>query len=74
MFAEPAIVPVSNTQPYRYIKWDCEGPNVAKGEARAGIIAHNSVHAGLKAGKKVIFSDDCPPEKAPEKDKPKPTS
>ena len=55
-------VPVSDLRSFKPIRWSCE---TASGEARAGIIAHNSVLASLKGGKKVVYADDCPKEKAP---------
>lgn len=56
-------VPVSDVRPFKPIPWTCE---TASGEARRGIVAHNSVYDSLKTGRKVVYADDCP--------KPKPVS
>lgn len=53
------IVPVSDTRSDEYIGWACDGDDVAKGKARAGILAHNSVLASRRAGKKIVYKDDC---------------
>lgn len=53
------IVPVSDTRWAKSIPWACDGPDAAKGKARQGIIEHNSRLASVKAGKKVVYSDDC---------------
>ena len=57
------IVPVSSTKAFRPIIWACEGPDAASGKAREGIIAHNSVLASLKTGKKTVYADHCPEAK-----------
>lgn len=55
-------VPVTDLRPFKPIPWACEGPDAAKGKARSGIIAHNSKLASLKAGKEIVYADDCPKE------------
>lgn len=52
-------VPVSDTRWAKPIQWACDGPDAANGKARQGIIEHNSRLASVKAGKKVVYSDDC---------------
>lgn len=57
--APAKVVPVSDTRWAKPIQWACDGPDSAKGKARAGIIEHNSRLASVKAGKKVVYADDC---------------
>lgn len=59
------MVPVSDTRWAKPIQWACEGPDAAKGRAREGIIAHNSALASVKAGRKIVYEDDCPKESKP---------
>lgn len=52
-------VPVTNLRPFKPIEWSCQDTK----ETRAQVIAHNSVLATLKTGKKTLYSDDCPEQK-----------
>lgn len=49
-------VPVHDLRPWKPIKWKCADTE----ETRKQVIAHNSVYASLKSGKKVVYADDCP--------------
>lgn len=53
-------VPVTDVRPFKPIAWRCA---TASGEARVGILEHNSVLASLKTGKEVVYTDDCPKPK-----------
>ena len=67
---QPVAVPVTDVRPFKPITWGC---GTASGDARKGIIEHNSVLASLKTGKEVVYTDDCPAPKpaAPKKPEPK---
>jgi hypothetical protein len=53
------VVPVTDLRPFKPISSSC----VDTSETRREIRAHNSVLASLKTGRKVVYSDPCPPEK-----------
>jgi hypothetical protein len=57
--SEVREVPVTDLRPFRPISSSC----VDTAETRKEIRAHNSVLASLKTGKRVVYSDPCPPEK-----------
>ncbi len=51
--------PVTNLKPFKAIGWDCKDTP----ETRKQVIAHNSVLATLKSGKKTVYADDCVEQK-----------
>ena len=50
-----AATPVTNLKPFKPISWQC----IDSPETRKQILAHNSVLATLKSGKRTVYSDDC---------------
>lgn len=50
-----AATPVTNLKPFRSILWSCQDTP----ETRKQVLAHNSVLATLKSGKRTVYSDDC---------------
>lgn len=61
------VVPVSDVRPFRPIVTSCKDT----AETRRQVIRHNSVLDSIKAGKDVVYGDDCP---APVKKDPPKTS
>ena len=57
--SEVREVPIVDLRPWKPISSSC----VDTAETRKEIRAHNSVLASLKTGKRVAYSDPCPPEK-----------
>lgn len=55
-----AVTPDSGLRSFKPIRWSCADTP----ETRKQVVAHNSVYASLKAGKKVIYADDCKAEEA----------
>ena len=51
-------VAVSDVRSFKPIGWSCQDTVTTRKE----VVAHNSVLASLKSGKKVVYSDDCPKE------------
>ena len=63
---EPVTVPVTDLRGIESIKWECDGANAAKGTARKGVLAVNSILASHQAKKDVVYGDHCPaPKPAP---------
>lgn len=60
---QPKEIPTTNLKPFKPIGWSCQDTK----ETRQQVIAHNSVLATLKSGKKTVYSDDCPEPKQPPK-------
>ena len=58
-------VPVTDLRGIDPIQWGCAGDDAAYGKARKGIIKLNSILATSRAGRKVVYADDCPKPKAP---------
>lgn len=54
--ATPRTVPVTSVKPFRTITWSCQDTATT----RRQVIAHNSVYASLKKGKKIVYGDHCP--------------
>ena len=50
------VVPVSDLRSFKPISWRCADTP----ETRKQVVAHNSVLASLKSGRKTVYSDDCP--------------
>lgn len=55
----PTAVTVTNLKPFRPIGFECKDTP----ETRKQILAHNSVLATLKSGKRTVYSDDCVEQK-----------
>lgn len=48
--------PDTSLRSFKPIHWACEDTV----QTRKEVIAHNSVYASLKRGKKIVYADDCP--------------
>jgi hypothetical protein len=51
-----AGTPDTSLRSFKPIHWACADTP----QTRKEVIAHNSVYATLKRGKKVVYADDCP--------------
>ena len=52
---QTVVTPKSSLRAFRPITWTCADTE----ETRRQIVAHNSVYATLRTGRKVVYADDC---------------